>query len=233
MTESSETRKKVIELGSQLVAQLNDHEQADTLSRWVAHYIAEQIALTEQTGGQDKAAAEERCLQAIMTLWSHRSSMPNGARPLEDFEPILHALDRLDPANPRPMWHSLGHRPDGKDESTETIDAMDCILSMDRIVRELIETLLHSAVANAVKLETRLYLSEAIPNQAPGSLPTVRAIVKWFDAKQVEQVSLERNLVHKQKQIENLGKFCALAQATQRAMQAEVDALRAEEDASV
>ena len=148
--ESSETRTKVIELGDELVAQLSNPEKTDTLSRWVAHYIAEQLVQIEQTKGEDKRANEDRCFQAILTLWSHRSSMPNGMRPLEDFEPILHALDRLDPKNPRPMWHSLGHRPDEEDESTETIKTMDCILSMDRVIRELIETLLHSAVASAV-----------------------------------------------------------------------------------
>jgi len=67
----------------------------------MAHYIAEQIEIAEQSEGIEKKEAEQRCFETILDLWKHRSTFPNGTRPLESFEPILRALNRLDPENDR------------------------------------------------------------------------------------------------------------------------------------
>ena len=43
---ASETQQKAIALGELLVAELGRRHQADMLSRWMAHYIAEQLTLS-------------------------------------------------------------------------------------------------------------------------------------------------------------------------------------------
>lgn len=88
-------------LGKALVEELNLDPGVDTLARWMAHYIAEQIEIAERATGVEKKEAEERCFKTILKLWSHRSAIPGESRPFENFEPILRILKRLDPENDR------------------------------------------------------------------------------------------------------------------------------------
>ena len=226
--ESSKTPNKIIDLGNQLVAKLSNAEQADTLSRWIAHYIAEQLAQVEQTTGPDQSAARERCFQSILTLWSHRATLPSGLRPLEEFEPILDLLVRLDPANPRPMWNPLGQRPDEEGELSETTRIIGFIFYLDEIAREFTDMSLRDAVSRAVKPETSLYLSEAIPTDTPHSLPAVRELVRRFRDSEAETDDTAESLARHQQLLDKLGKFCTLCQQVQTSMQTELDTVRAE-----
>ena len=42
----------------------------DTLARWIAHYIAEQMEVAGNATGEDKLTAERRCFDAILKLWN-------------------------------------------------------------------------------------------------------------------------------------------------------------------
>jgi hypothetical protein len=97
--ESSETKIRAIALGKQLVEELRRGPDVDTLSRWMAHYIAQQIATAEIATGNNKAAAEDECVRSILALWEHRAAFPHDRRPFESFEPILRALDGSIPSN--------------------------------------------------------------------------------------------------------------------------------------
>ena len=63
----------------------------------MAHYVAELIQNAEAAGPQDRADEKAKCAAAILEIWKHRSQFPAGSRPIEDFEPILRALENLDP----------------------------------------------------------------------------------------------------------------------------------------
>src|SRR5258708_5779936 len=89
-----EIQRQAITLGNKLVEELGREPNMDTLSRWMAHYVAEQIVIAEKTAGVERASAGERCFRTILALWEHRSSLPPGRRPFESFEPILRALER-------------------------------------------------------------------------------------------------------------------------------------------
>lgn len=82
--DSSATRTKAINLGNELVNALDLEPGGNTLTRWMAHYLAEQITLVETTSGALKTAAEDRCFKTVLALWQQRSSLPSGRRPLED-----------------------------------------------------------------------------------------------------------------------------------------------------
>jgi hypothetical protein len=73
--ESSTTLQKTISLGNQLVALLGEEHNVDLLSRWMAHYISEQMSVIGSTTGESKAAAEERCYNTILKLWAHRAAL--------------------------------------------------------------------------------------------------------------------------------------------------------------
>jgi hypothetical protein len=100
----SSQSKGVLDLGKKLVDELGLDEGVDTLGRWMAHYIAELILDAEGAGPEDKASKLERCASAILDLWQHRAALPNGTRPFEDVEPILRALESLDPFDETPRY---------------------------------------------------------------------------------------------------------------------------------
>ena len=96
--------KDVLALGRALVKELGLDPGVDTLSRWMAHYIAELIKDAETAKVEDRTAKFSMCADAILKLWEHRSELPNGKRPFGDLEPILRALESLDPADNTPRY---------------------------------------------------------------------------------------------------------------------------------
>lgn len=91
----------VLQLGKKIVDELGLDQSVDTLSRWMAHYIAELIHSAETADTEDRSEKLSRCASAILDLWEHRSELPNGKRPFEDVEPILRALQSLDLGCPK------------------------------------------------------------------------------------------------------------------------------------
>lgn len=81
--------KDVLDLGRALVEELSLDPGVDTLSRWMAHYIAELIEDTNTAKVEDRPAKLVKCADAILDLWERRHQLPNGKRPFEDWEPVL------------------------------------------------------------------------------------------------------------------------------------------------
>jgi hypothetical protein len=138
--ESSEMRKRIINLGKALVEELGLDPGVDTLARWMAHYIAEQMEIAENATGDDKIRAEQHCFETILKLWGHRSSLPNGRRPFESFEPIFRALERLDPENKQPYYFNniIGNtsEPDKTYKDPASVKQwLDVASGIDRVVR--------------------------------------------------------------------------------------------------
>lgn len=96
--------KDVLDLGRALVEKLGLDPGVDTLSRWMAHYIAELIEATETAKVEDRPTKLAKCADAILNLWDHRHKLSDGKRPFEDWEPILRALESLDPTDDTPRY---------------------------------------------------------------------------------------------------------------------------------
>jgi hypothetical protein len=94
----------VLALGKKLVAELGLDQSVDTLSRWMAHYIAELMHAAETAEDAKRQELTSRCCVAILDLWRHRRELPDGKRPFEDIEPILRALQSLDPEDTTPRY---------------------------------------------------------------------------------------------------------------------------------
>lgn len=98
----------------------------------MAHYIADLIAKAESATGEEKRSAEKHCFDAILALWRHRAELPNGKRPLEELEPVVRAIESLDPDNDTPRYFRSARTPaGGKQEESEAgawlklVDALD------------------------------------------------------------------------------------------------------------
>ena len=163
--EDSETQKRIINLGKEFVLELS-LDRVDSLAHWMAYYIAEQIENAENSTGRRKIEAEKDCFETILKLWQHRSSLPDGTRPFESFEPIFRILSRLDPENPRPYYYSsLNNRSskqDGPgDEHNEVQQWLDIAEGIDQVARILLEFVFHQAVKIATDEKTVSWLENA------------------------------------------------------------------------
>ena len=68
----------------------------------MAHYVAEKISAAESATDNDRAAKEEAAAEAILALWQRRSGLPGNRSPMQAFERVFSALDRL--AEPQDPW---------------------------------------------------------------------------------------------------------------------------------
>jgi len=154
----------------------------DTLGRWMAHYIAELITRAEKTTGEDKSIVEHDCSTAILTLWRHRSELPNGSRPFEELEPIFRAVESLDPDSDVPRYFR-GVRPPKEETpaTTEQENWLNLVAGLDYSAKVLIGyCLAEAAGASLDKSKEWVKLAEGIDIDGAPEL-VIRFISKVAD----------------------------------------------------
>jgi hypothetical protein len=141
----------VLDLGRALVEELGLDPSADTLSCWMAHYIAELIVEAETASIQERQAKSTNCANAILDLWGHRQQLPNGKRPFEDLEPIMRALESLDPTDDAPRYfRSPRVAVDKTEQNEETRKWLELADGLDYSARILIRYCLTQAAQTAL-----------------------------------------------------------------------------------
>ena len=159
-------REEILNLGKLLVGELGLEYSVDTLSRWMAHYIAEQMRIIESTENGDKKLAEEKCFETILKLWKHRAYYKNGVRPFEDFEPIFQTLNRLNPDNQNTYFFKNGYSLNRNDETSEN-DAitqyLDLATKIDETARVWLKFIFQSAAEVAVDDKMKRWIEAALP----------------------------------------------------------------------
>lgn len=111
----------------------------------MAHYLAEVIARAETAKGAEKLAAERECFEVILQLWKHRASL-SSPRPLESFERIFHALNRL-----LDHKHLVYFRRTERKLDPNSDKWLDLADSIDHAARELIRWCIAMASSEALK----------------------------------------------------------------------------------
>ena len=136
----------------------------DTLGRWMAHYVAEFMDAAANGPKEGRAAARERCFDAILSLWRHRAELPDGKRPFEDMEPIIRAMESLDPESTAARYfHPAREEIVEGDEDRETQSLLELVRSIDSTARILIAHALGDAARSAVdKSRSWVAMAEAI-----------------------------------------------------------------------
>lgn len=216
--ENSELRKRTINLGKLLVEELKLNPGVDTLSRWMAHYIAEQITIAENATGDKKRIAERRCFETILKLWQHRSALPRGHQPFESFEPIFSALTRLDPDNPQPYYFPRYNATPSENnevskESNEVLQLMDLANAIDRSARILIEFIFHQASIIATDEKTINWLTNAISIPPNDEVSIVVRLVNTYEKSESETKNSDNEQSEKiQSRIQQLDTLITLSQ---------------------
>ena len=109
--EDLKQQDQIIYLGKLLVKELGLENSVDTLSRWMAHFLAEKISLVERLPESiEKENAQKECFEIILKLWESRWELPSGRRLLENFRPILNVLEKINPENREPFFYRQASR---------------------------------------------------------------------------------------------------------------------------
>ncbi|HWX22686.1 MAG TPA: hypothetical protein VN578_22510 [Candidatus Binatia bacterium] len=170
-------------MGKRLVHELGCDPRGDTLSLWMAHYVAEQIVVAENAKGRAKAAAQKQCFKTVLSLWEHRASLPDRHRPLEEFEPVLRVLAGIDPEGKPPFYYRL---PSTREDQTKIKPGsvefwVDFVSKIDAAARVLIQTALDEACELAADEQTRALLKDAIRTHRNGDIQSVRILLDRAD----------------------------------------------------
>lgn len=192
----SEMQKEVINLGKLLVKELGLEPGSDTLSRWMAHYLAEKIKLCESSEGEEKAKIEQECFNLILKLWKHRWTLPNGRRPLEDFEPLLNLLQRIKPEHEEPYWYPTipiphNHRDEKEPPAENTVQFwIDVADQIDIIARTWMWDAFQRAAAIAETPDTKKWLETAVGYPDDYDRRAIRIVYADEDANLTEEQRL-------------------------------------------
>ena len=204
--EDLKQQNQIINLGKLLVKELGLEDGVDTLSRWMAHYIADKISFVERLPeGKEKENAQKECFDTILKLWKNRWELPQGKRPLESFEPILNVLNRINPEkeerfyyNPSD-WNLKSDNNVGLDEINKYLKAIE---EIDKVARIWIDFLLQQATSVAKDENTENILDNGSPTPHNYDIDTIQLL---FDNMEDSTTS---NIQDKlQKRIGELEKF--------------------------
>lgn len=213
-------QKKAINLGKQLVEELRREPDVDTLSRWMAHYVAEQIFIAESTTGAKKTAAKAKCFQTILALWKHRSTFPNGRRPFENFEPVLQALARLNPEEPRSYYHRIVKPAADQNTSKESNvvqELLDFIFAIDSTARILIDAALTEITEKSASKQTQSMLKDSLPVPPSSDLAAISILIersKYGQPDPTDEQQAYRKII--QERLDKLEAFSATCKMLQR-----------------
>ena len=85
-------------LGSYIVNELELQNGVDTLSRWLAHHIAELITEAQKAQSEtQRKLALARASDVILKIWKHRAVLPGQTDPMSRYKSILPVLYKLRP----------------------------------------------------------------------------------------------------------------------------------------
>jgi hypothetical protein len=213
-TEALPRFEQVLALGRKLVDELGTEPSVDTLGRWMAHYVAELIDAASNASAEERADAQRKCFNAILALWSHRAELPRGKRPFENLEPIVRAIESLDPDDDTPhFFRSVRGAIVEQNEEAQTRSLLEFVRNLDSTAKILIGHALAEAARSAVDRGKEWI---ALAEEA-GVDPGVHAIVIRFVSnkadieKKPDPSELERELLRERiKRLEAFTKMATL-----------------------
>lgn len=173
----------MLELGKRLTKELGLDQSADTLGRWMAHYIAELIYNAENASPDEQPMTMKACYEAILNLWQHRHALPDGKRPLEELEPLLRAIESLDPEDDTPRcFRSMRAAIDDEEEDGDTKAWLTLVDGIDYSAKVLIRYCLIRAAESALNKSAEwVKLAEAAGADDGVEFPLIRVISSEAD----------------------------------------------------
>jgi hypothetical protein len=226
--ENSEQSEKIIDLGKLLVRELGLEPGVDTLARWMAHYLAEKMHKVELLPqGNEKAEAQKECCELILKIWDHRSQMPRGRRPFENFEPILKVLESLDPDNNEPFLHRMSKHELSQLENTnphykDIKTYIEAVIDIEKAARVWMENLLNQAALRVSDEKTKEWLQTASRVSFPDDIHSIKIVYKGFNLLNDEDGTLSQETDRLEMRIQQLERFTKLNELLLKVYQEEL-----------
>ena len=207
--EQSEQQKAVLELGKLLVNELGLEKSVDTLSRWMAHYVAEKIKYAESLSeGAKKKNAEKECFSLILDLWKHRWNYKSDRQPLRNFNHLFNILENLNPEKEEPYFYRLANtRSDEKEDDSFELANLNKLsplaLQIDKVARIWINYLLHEAAAKTKNKKIEKIIDHAV--RLPDSMDArIIQIVFSDEMEDNNKKSIDRKKLDRKNKVETL-----------------------------
>ncbi|MFF4467433.1 hypothetical protein ACFY13_49490 [Streptomyces mirabilis] len=157
--EDAASFERTFELGKEIADSLSEN---DVLGRWMAHHIGDLIIRAENATGAETDGIRREAATAILALWSHRTAFPSRTPPLDAFEPVFAALERL--SGPQDPWSFYRMFPPGREPSEDDMVGAPLLriaLSLEETVRGVASEIVALAAQEAAGKEAKwLKLSE-------------------------------------------------------------------------
>lgn len=179
LTAASARCEATLQLGRKLAKELGLDQSVDTLGRWMAHYIAELIHDAENASAEERPAKMQVCSEAILNLWRCLHELPDGKRPFEEHEPILRALESLDPDADTPRYYrSARSAAEEEKEDSAAKSWLQLIDGLDYSARLLIRYCFTRAAQTTLdKAAEWVALAEAAGADDEIEFPIIRVVV--------------------------------------------------------
>ncbi len=179
----------ILALGKKIVDELGPDQSVDTLARWMAHYIAEKIEDAEAATGEARDKKMSECSDLILQLWAHRSELPNGKRPFEDFEPIFRVLKSFDLDDTMPRYFREARlAADLNDEDELVAQWLNMASELDYTARMLIRYCLAMVAQDAVdKSRDWVKLAEEVTKENDIDIRIMRLVTDDVDDLNTEE----------------------------------------------
>ncbi len=199
-------------LGEKLVDELKLVESTDTLARWMAHYVAEQMMRAEHAPLSERDEAQQSCARAILDLWAQARAFPVTRAPFESVDRVIEAMDSLHPdGGPHyrnDLWRALDARANSGDSEVEML--LTTALGIDSAARNLIHHVLaHASRAAGRNSAEWLELAQRLDEKDPLTELRIRIVRAGRDEAQLKNHRIEQL----EKRIAQLEDFAAAAEA--------------------
>jgi hypothetical protein len=217
--------KALLALGCKLVEELGLDDSTDTLGRWMAHHIADLMVRAERATGEDKKLLEKECFELILALWKHLAELPNGKRPFEELEPVVRAIESLDPEDDHPRYYRPARPPKGEvEEKSDTERWLELVAGLDYTVKLLIGDCLRAAADSAVdKTKEWVTLAEAAGIRDSVPQLVIRYVTKEDLGKEPDPTSDVRCAL--EDRLKRLNGFAKMADVLRSDLQTRLDQL--------
>jgi DNA-binding transcriptional regulator/RsmH inhibitor MraZ len=203
--ENSEMRERVISIGKRISEELEQGNHPDTLSRWMAHYIAQLISEAENNIGVKKKKVEKECFETILKLWEYKSYFPDGKKPFERFDIIFDTLEKLNPDN-RNMFFYRNQLEDEEPTDDLVKKSMKAAQIIDEAARVWLECIFKDAIELATDDKIKEWLKIALPIKRRDEVNIYFKVLNSDDNDNLES-RIKNQINHLEKRIEQLNGF--------------------------
>lgn len=215
-----------------LVKTLEFDPGADTLSRWMSHYISEQISVSENSTGEAQAEAKQRCFETILKLWTRRASFPNNSYPFEKFELVFKALEKITSEGKQAYYFNQSHFHSGQPGKEVPIAQADIeavqpwinmALAIDGAARALVSLAFQQAAHNALDEESAAWIEKA-SGIFPEDENDISIIVKLIgeEEESAEKKALRDRQSKLQSKVEKLNMFMEVSNEIKQVLEEEL-----------